>query len=110
MPDGLKHTDAFDMELFLSKPVSAQLLEIWLNGRETNGSIAEAKRDISAQGLEIQKARLALSEHVETHVTSQEVTQVRTMWMWFDRLRFLILFALAAQPIEIAYITVHYWT
>lgn len=47
MVEDVKHVDASEMAAFLKKPADEKLLEIWLNGRETNGSVADAKRDIA---------------------------------------------------------------
>ena len=43
----VKHTAAADERRFEALPVDAKLKEIWLNGRETNGHVADALRDIS---------------------------------------------------------------
>ena len=40
------HTDAIEQAKFLALTQDEQLLQIWLNGRETNGNVAEAFRQI----------------------------------------------------------------
>lgn len=44
----IKHTDAAQQARFVSLTPEQQSLEIWLNTRETNGAVADAKRDIAA--------------------------------------------------------------
>ena len=39
--DGVRHADAVEQAKFLALRPDEQLLEIWLNGRETNGSVAD---------------------------------------------------------------------
>lgn len=46
--DEVQHTDARELAAFEALGVDAKLREIWLNGRETNGKVAEAMRDIAA--------------------------------------------------------------
>jgi hypothetical protein len=41
------HTDAHDLARFEALTIPEQLREIWLNGRETNGNVADALRDIA---------------------------------------------------------------
>jgi len=43
---GASHTDFVDQAKFMALKPDEQLLQIWLNGRETNGSVADAIRDI----------------------------------------------------------------
>ena len=77
MADEFKHTDAGEMEDFLSKNQTAQLLEIWLNGRETNGHVADAFSRIAAQGLEIQRIWVNMSEHAAApHPDAQKFAQL----------------------------------
>lgn len=40
------HTDAHELAQFERLTIPEQLREIWLNGRETNGHVADALRDI----------------------------------------------------------------
>ena len=42
----IKHTDAEQQARFVSMTSEQQMLEIWLNTRETNGHVADAMRDI----------------------------------------------------------------
>lgn len=60
MTGGIAHTDAVEQAKFLALKPDEQLLQIWLNGRETNGSVADAVRDIAAlkDKQEIHDARL----------------------------------------------------
>ena len=44
----IKHTDAMQQAQFVQLTPEQQSLEIWLNTRETNGHVADAKRDIAA--------------------------------------------------------------
>ena len=102
MAKDYRHTDAAEMESFLAKPQSAQLLEIWLNGRETNGHVAELRRDLDAQGLEIQKARVDLSKHAELpHLTNEEgsilINQHKDMWSVWRFSRWFIPFSIPAS-------------
>ena len=54
MADEVVHTDAAEQERFLSLPLGKKLLEIHINGRETNGSVAEALRRIAKlEGLAV---------------------------------------------------------
>jgi hypothetical protein len=46
MMSGLDHTDARDQARFRALPTEEQMLEIWLNTRETNGHVAETMRDV----------------------------------------------------------------
>ena len=46
MVEGLKHTSAAEQEEFVALPQATQLLRIWLNGKETNGAVAEAHEKI----------------------------------------------------------------
>lgn len=41
------HIDADEMRRFLALTQQEQLLEIWLNGRETNGAVAEVQRQLA---------------------------------------------------------------
>lgn len=41
MTDEVTHTDARELAQFEALAVDAKLREIWLNGRETNGKVAE---------------------------------------------------------------------
>lgn len=43
----LEHTDAIQQARFKALSPDDQLMEIWLNTRETNGHVADAVRDIS---------------------------------------------------------------
>ena len=47
LSEGVKHTDAAQQARFAQLTQEQQLLEIWLNGRETNGHVADAMRDIA---------------------------------------------------------------
>ena len=42
----LQHTDARELAIFEALPTDQKLREIWLNGKETNGHVAQAMRDI----------------------------------------------------------------
>ena len=42
----VQHTDAHELAEFEKLTIPEQLREIWLNGRETNGHVADAMRDI----------------------------------------------------------------
>lgn len=48
LSNDIKHTDAEQQARFVSLTPEQQMLEIWLNTRETNGHVADAKRDIAA--------------------------------------------------------------
>lgn len=52
MADELQHTDALDLRAFEILDTDAKLREIWLNGRETNGRVAQAVRDIEEAKVE----------------------------------------------------------
>lgn len=43
----IKHTDAYEQARFVALTSEQQMLEIWLNTRETNGHVADAMRDIA---------------------------------------------------------------
>lgn len=88
-----KHTDAAEQEAFLGKTQASQLLEIWLNGRETNGHVAEAFRQIAAQGREMQKMWVSLSDHLEAE--EREEAALDFIKRWGARGTGLVLFALA---------------
>lgn len=62
-----KHTSAAEAEEFLNKSAAEQALWIWMSARETNGEVARVKQELAAQGLEIQKARVQLSNHLDDH-------------------------------------------
>ena len=74
----VKHTDAHDLALFETLPIDAKLREIWLNGRETNGHVADAVRDIAALEIVVtttnddHDGRLTKIEHRE--IRRQAVT------------------------------------
>lgn len=55
MTDGVKHVDAAEQADFETKTVSEKLLLIWLNGRETNGAVAEVKRDIAVMRPKVER-------------------------------------------------------
>lgn len=65
MVDEVTHTDARELAEFEALPVAAKLREIWLNGRETNGKVAEAVRDIAEVQArqETHAARISRTEH-----------------------------------------------
>lgn len=109
--DEFKHTTAAEMEEFLGRSPSEQSLRIWLNARETNGVVADITKELSNQGLEIQKARMDLSDHVNhNHLDGHEMDELRkkggigqinharmemwervnTMWSTYDFARRLI--------------------
>jgi hypothetical protein len=78
MDSGVKHTTAAEMDMFLQKSQASQLLEIWLNGRETNGSVAEVKRDLNEAKRTAEKTAVALSEHLaEQHEHELVVTAIK---------------------------------
>lgn len=41
----VEHTDADEQRRFMALPADEQMLEIFLNGRETNGHVADVMRD-----------------------------------------------------------------
>ena len=43
----IKHTDAEQQARFVAMTTEQQMLEIWLNTRETNGHVADAMKDIA---------------------------------------------------------------
>lgn len=93
------------MEAFMAKSQASQLLEIWLNGRETNGSVAEAWREIDKIARELQQARLDLSGHLaEQHETSINVKFIKR---WGARGTGLIL--LAVGMLGGSYYAVQIW-
>lgn len=96
----------------MGKSVSAQMLEIWLNGRETNGSVADVKREIASQGTEIQKARINLSDHFKNHVGPEETGVLRALNKWFSLGRIVLIAIIAFQPVELSllgwWLTVHF--
>lgn len=47
MEHAIKHTDAIEQAKFMLLPPEQRDLMIWMNGRETNGAVAEALRDIA---------------------------------------------------------------
>jgi hypothetical protein len=119
--DGLKHTKAAEIEAFLGKPLSAQLLEIWINGKETNGSVAYAFKLIDDLGHDMQKQAIAFTEHFEGHLSLDEMAElekigapgvtearmemwsrVNEMWKWFTTGRIIVIALLAVQPLMIA--------
>lgn len=107
MADEFKHTDAAEMEDFLGKPQASQLLEIWLNGRETNGHVADAFDRIAAQGKEIQRIWLSLSNHLETEERERE--GIEYIKRWGRRGTGLILFFLALLGgAEATVLIIHY--
>ena len=107
MADEFKHTTAAEMEEFLSKTDAEQKLRIWLNGRETNGEVARAWREIASQGLEIQKVRLQLSNHIEKEKEEQE--GIEYIKRWGRRGTGAILLAMALLGgIEAAVLIFHY--
>lgn len=116
-----KHTTAAEMEEFLSLTPAERELRIWLNGKETNGSVAEAFREIEVMGKELQRLWVhagdnaaALEKHESVHLKPEEIEALRdagvanaqvntarlqmwdrvnTMWSWFVPLRWIVLVA-----------------
>ena len=81
--DEVQHTDARELAAFELLPVEAKLREIWLNGRETNGRVGDAMRDIAeAQATAI--------------VTQERVGKLET---WQIRTAAIVGAALVAVPI-----------
>lgn len=56
----VEHVDARDLAQFEGMNPADKLREIWLNGRETNGSVADAKRDIAV----VQREHMEIVERV----------------------------------------------
>lgn len=74
----LKHTDAAELRQFQSLPLEEKLDEIFLNGRETNGAVADARMEIEANRLTADKGiadalhsattvQVLLQKHIEEH-------------------------------------------
>lgn len=107
MTDDFQHTSAAEMEDFLSKTDAEQKLRIWLNGRETNGHVAEAFDRIAKQGSEIQRMWISLSDHMQRpHPDASEyeelIEQHRDLWsVW----RFSRWFIPISIPASIAIVT-----
>lgn len=55
MADGVKHVDAAEQAAFQRKNTDEKLLEIWLNGRETNGSVAEVRKEIAVMRPKVER-------------------------------------------------------
>ena len=53
LAEPIKHTDAFSQARFVALTQEQQMLEIWLNTRETNGHVATALSQIA----DLEKAR-----------------------------------------------------
>ena len=53
----ITHTDAAQQARFAALTPEQQMLEIWLNTRETNGHVAEAKRDIAQSQIDVAAIR-----------------------------------------------------
>lgn len=66
MADDVKHTDAVEQAKFLALKPDQQLLQIWLNGRETNGSVGTAIRDIKTLDItsQVHDKRLGRVERI----------------------------------------------
>lgn len=116
MADEFKHTTVSEMDTFMAKSQASQLLEIWLNGRETNGEVAAQRARIEELGLELQKARHDLSEHLEhtphpdrrdTDEFNEIVEQHRDLWSvwrfsrWFIPLSIPLSIGLVTAGIEV---------
>lgn len=107
MADDFKHTDAAAMDTFMAKSQASQLLEIWLNGRETNGHVAEAFRQIDVQGKEIQRLWVTVSQHIEKDTKNED--GIEYIKRWGRRGTGLILFAMALLGgAEATVLIIHY--
>ena len=47
MVDEIKHTDAVEQARFAAQTMEQQMLDIWLNTRETNGHVAAVIRELN---------------------------------------------------------------
>lgn len=118
----LKHTDATELRAFQELPLEKKLDEIFLNGRETNGAVAEAKMEIEANRLLADKAvaealhtattvEVALNHHLEAHKKSEdehkeEIAGINFIKRWGARGTALILATIGAS--ESIVLIVHY--
>ena len=71
-----KHTDAVEQAKFLASPPDQRELEIWLNGRETNGAVGDALRDIAALQDHLTKHDGKFEQHDE-RMTALEKWQIK---------------------------------
>lgn len=112
MADEFKHTDASEMDAFMAKNQASQLLEIWLNGRETNGHVGDAFDRIAAQGREIQRIWVSLSDHIDKEKKNED--GIEYIKRWGRRGTGAILFVLALLGgAEATVLIIHYmrgWT
>ncbi len=63
----IAHTDAVEQAKFLALKPDEQLLQIWLNGRETNGSVTVAME------------KIAIIERLEPRVRTIETRVIQAM-------------------------------
>ena len=107
MADEFKHTDASEMDAFMAKTQASQLLEIWLNGRETNGHVAEAFRQLDVHGKEIQRLWVTMSNHIEKETKNED--GIEYIKKWGRRGTGAILFVLALLGgAEATVLIIHY--
>ena len=80
------HTDAAEQRRFMALPLPEQMLEIFLNGRETNGHVADVQRDIVRLELEAETAFSKINAvEADTDVRLHPLERDRSIWNWVIR-------------------------
>ena len=73
----IKHTSAAQQARFAALTPEQQTLEIWLNGCETNGHVAEAFKDIASVRGELAEALRLVREDVEAVRKEQRAVRAK---------------------------------
>ena len=80
MAEGVKHVDAADQARFSAQTQEQQLLEIYINARETNGHIADAIVEIDALTATARQAKETAEATMDTmtkHLRRHELDEAR---------------------------------